>query len=404
MPVSTEMVATVMAWMMMALPVYAQTPGVTAFVGVSVVPMDRERVLAGQTVLVRGGHIAAIGPVGRVKVPANAARVDGRGKFLIPGLADMHIHIWSDVQPPQQGQYVLFPFLAHGVTTVRDMGSSLPIMLELRDRVAKGELIGPRIYVARTQLEAAEITTPAMAKEIVAKDKADGYDFIKIHSGPQSDEVFDTLVAAARRAGIPIAGHSTVNLAAMLRGHVASIEHMNGYYDALLDSTRPKAELDSLENSGIEGFVKAHDLSKAPRLAAATKQAGVWNCPTGMWSGLANPVRYKLVKALHDVGAGLLLGTDRDFSDRPWPQVAELTEFVKSGLTPYQALETGTRNAAIFLGALDSAGTIAVGKRADLVLLTSNPLKDVNAVADPAGTMVGGHWLSREDFSKAPPR
>jgi len=195
---SAHRAAALAALSLAPVPGRAQNP--TAFVGVTVVPMDRDRVLRDQTVVVENGHIAAIGPAATTTVPAGAARIEARGKYLIPGLAEMHAHI----PPAQQGQgyveNVLFLYVANGVTTIRGMLGQAS-HLELRRLVEAGEVLGPRIWTSGPSVSANNIRTGEAADSAARATKAAGYDFIKIHPG-LTREVFDALDRAADREGI----------------------------------------------------------------------------------------------------------------------------------------------------------------------------------------------------------
>jgi imidazolonepropionase-like amidohydrolase len=405
-------------------PVPGAPTGVTAFVDVAVVPMDTERVLTGQTVLVQGGRITTLGPSNKVRVPAGAALIDGRGQYLIPGLADMHVH-FRGARDSATLERWLVRWLADGVTTVRNMDRHREQdglrALQLKARAAAGELLSPRIYTAGPWAPEAyrmSGTVDPRTKQpkhipprldsvaaYVTAYQAAGYDFIKPYH--ESPAVLDSLTAAARRVRIPVAGHvpsgehgvNAVTLEQALRAGYASIEHLMGY-DAFWRGLF----------SG--GSVPPFDTSTARirALATATQRAGVWNCPTQWMNGadttvVANRVmrsfRHRLIKALQDAGAGLLLGTDAVDAEDPGGLVyREFHALVAAGLTPYQALAAGTRNAAEYFGTLDESGTIAVGKRADLVLLAGNPLIDINDMTRPAGVMLGGRWLVRAELDR----
>lgn len=404
----------------------ASSPPVTAFVNVSVIPMDRERVLANQTVIVRGGQIVALGRTSQVPVPAEALRVEGKGKFLIPGLGDCHVHLGRLDSPPE-GSWprwsqhpdvaeLLFAFAANGVTTVREMHGGPALdgshwLPALRQRVARGELFGPRIYGAGDP----DPSSPAAAAKSVVALKAAGYDFVKFaHSG---DSLYDSIAAAARRVGLPVAGHAMdERLADAFTDRWASVEHLFGYF---WRATGKSAILDLLFAMPDAEPVQRVDDKTLRRIASETKQAGVWNCPTPtIWetasrnafsAHVAWEVDFdrRLVKALHESGAGLLLGTDAggpmNNLATPVPGFSShraLELFVEAGLTPYQALETGTLNMARFFNTLDSTGTIAVGKRADLVLLKANPLVNIGNTRALAGVMVGGRWVSRTELDR----
>src|SRR6185369_10522318 len=251
------------------------TPQSIAFVNVNVVPFDRERILEGQTVIVREGRIAQIGPASKVKVPAGALKIDGRGKYLMPGLADMHVHLSS--QPDLASQQLQL-FLANGVTTVRNMIGK-PEHLALRERVAKGELPGPTIYTAGPPMLGNTVPTPEDAERAVTEQKKAGYDFIKVHEG-LSPETYAAIVATAKRVGIPFAGHvtATVGLQRALDAQQTSIEHLDGYLQAMVADNSPVKPGPS---QVVLGPVLEHiDESKIPALAAATRKAGVWNNPT----------------------------------------------------------------------------------------------------------------------------
>src|SRR6185295_16663080 len=200
-----------------------------AFINVNVIPFDRERIIAGQTVIVRDGRIVEIGPAEKTRVPAGALQIDGRGKYLMPGLADMHVHLYPGAGAPDDlASQQLQLFLANGVTTIRNMIGK-PEHLMLRDRVAKGELLGPAIYTAGPPLLGNNVPTPEAAERIVAEEKKAGYDLLKVHEG-LSPETYAAIVATANHVGIPFAGHvtATVGLKRALDAHQTSIEHLDG--------------------------------------------------------------------------------------------------------------------------------------------------------------------------------
>ncbi len=447
--------AMVMLWLSLSLVASvasAQAP-ITAFVNVSVIPMDRERVLAGQTVLVRGERIVAMGAVNKVSVPVEAVRVDGTGRFLIPGLADMHAHVapflrTMDTASLANVERKLFLYLANGVTTIREMWAPSVVrplphpMLQIREQAAAGTLLSPRILVSSNPVYPGR--TPEDVVALVDTAKALGYDVIKMYG--IGGDALDSLAAAARRVGMPIAGHvpdprSAASLEQAFRAGYASIEHLTGYDEYLTDG---RVSNWGMPNNEWPAQLLV-DRKKLKSIASATRRAGVWNCPTqfgfeiALWNAdsvsqlpefrylspayiervakemtatqthlrggvpAARPsieARRQVIRALHHAGAGLLLGTDAaGYPLLPGFAVhRELEALVRAGLTPYQALETGTRNVATFLGTLDSTGTIAVGKRADLVLLSENPLKAMRHAAPPAGVMIGGRWLSRAEL------
>ncbi len=422
-------------------PALVTPDSMVAFVDVTVIPMDRERLIPGQTVLVQGGRISAMGPSGRVKVPAGSSTVDGRGKFLMPGLAEMHAHIPSGEQPDSIIERTLFLYLSRGITTVRGMLGH-PKHLELRNQAARGELLSPTIYTSGPSFNGNSVSTPQSASQKVAEQKAAGYDFLKIHPGIARD-VFDTLAAAARRAGIGFAGHvpEDVGLQRALEARYLTIDHLDGYVEALVAPGPLTAKESAFFGLNLGGQL---DESKVSALAQATRKAGVWNVPTQVlmenlapeitleelerrpemryvpqetrskWAEVKGSiisetgstpqsatrtmdVRRRLIKALHSAGAGLLLGSDAPqiFNVPGFSTHRELESLVAAGLTPYQALETGTRNVAVFFGTLPKTGTVEAGKQADLILLDANPLADIRNTTRQSGVMLRGRWLPK---------
>jgi imidazolonepropionase-like amidohydrolase len=422
-------------------------PNTFAFVGVTVVPMDRERVVENQTVVVRAGRIVEVGPAGKTKVPAGAAQIDGRGKFLMPGLADMHAHLYpgegaaNDLAAQQLSLY-----LANGVTTVRNMIGA-PAHLVLRDRVREGKLLGPTIVTAGPPFTGKDAVSTEVAERMVAEQKQAGYDLLKMHEGLKP-EVYEAIVAAARKAGIPFAGHvtATVGLKRALAARQVTIEHLDGYLQALVPEDSPVPPTPSQVVLGP--VLEQIDERRLPALAKATRDAGVYNTPTlalfkivvssddpsefSKWSELryvpakmregfarqkagiganeapaAERKRYvelrdHVVKALYDAGAKLLVGPDSPqlFLVPGFGTHREMAAMAEAGLTPYAVLQAATRNAAEYLGTSSDAGTVEAGKRADLLLLDANPLQSVGNASRIAGVMVRGRWLPKAELDR----
>ena len=177
----------------------------TAFVGVNVLPMDKDAVLADQTVVVSDGKIVSVAPAAKAQVPAGALKVDGKGKFLMPGLGELHAHIPGGKSPDADVERTLFLYVANGVTTIRGMLGD-PRHITYRERVAKGEVIGPMIYTSGPSFNGNSAKTPAAAVEMVVAQKQAGYDLLKIHPGVPRD-AFDAMAAKADELKIPFAGH-----------------------------------------------------------------------------------------------------------------------------------------------------------------------------------------------------
>ncbi|HEX6250420.1 MAG TPA: amidohydrolase family protein [Gemmatimonadaceae bacterium] len=425
-----------------------------AFVDVAVVAMDGSGAIQNQTVVVRGGRIVEVGPAASVHVPLGAIALDGRGKFLMPGLAEMHAHIPGETAPEQLVRDIMFLYVANGVTTIRGMLGA-PNQLVLRERTASGGVTGPTILVGAPSLNGQSAPDAATAARLVRAHKSAGYDFLKLHPGLQR-EVYDAIVTAAREVGITFAGHvsSGVGLQRTLEARQSTIDHLDGYLEA---SVSPAVH--ARMAAGPVPFAEMVAAVEADRLrhwAGRTREAGTWNVPTmALWEAFyssdssdvfarrpemryAAPqmvnawVRQKqnmaqtqrnqgvtadaarrylemrriALKALADSGAGILMGTDSPqmFSVPGFSLHNEIALMQAAGLTPGQVLASGTVNVARYATEdlkLDGKfGAVAVGNRADLILLNANPLLDARNVARPAGVMVRGKWLAAEELQR----
>lgn len=417
----------------------AQTAGTYAITNVTVVPMDRERHLPDQTVIVRDGVIAEMGPAGSVPVPAEATRIEGRGRYLMPGIAEMHAHVPPAAEQVQWTEDVLFLYVANGVTFARSMLGA-PHHIALRAQAEAGEIVSPRIYTSGPSLNGSSVATPEDGRRMVAAQRAAGYDFLKIHPGLDRAR-YDAIVEAAREAGLRLGGHvpAEVGLARALEAGQATVDHLDEYLTLLRPDDAPPAP------GGFFGanHIDSVDESRMAALVARTRAAGVWNVPTeslihhlllaepdtdallarpemayvpapmrAQWAQTRNAVhaqpgfdpaaarrftdlRSRLIRALHEGGAGLLLGSDgpQIFNVPGFALHHELRILVEAGLTPFEALATGTSNVARFLGEEDRFGTVATGLRADLLLLEADPLANVANIQRRAGVMLNGRWL-----------
>jgi hypothetical protein len=344
------------ALVLLVPPLTAQHP--VAFVDVTVIPMDRERVLERHTVIVRDGRIASVEPSSRARVPSNALRVNGRGKYLMPGLAEMHAHIPGAQAPEQLVRDIFALYIANGITTIRGMLGA-PNQLTLRSQTASGALLGPTIFVGAPSLNGNSAADPATAARLVREHKAAGYDFLKLHPGiPLAS--YDSIVAAARSVGITFAGHiaAAVGLEHTLASRQSTIDHLDGYLEA---SVPPHVHARIVSNQATLGeLAEAVDPTRLQWWAGETRKAGTWNVPTAfLWesffssetpeamaarpemryasaqwlTGWSNQKRNRmqqdqqqgvtpaharrflelrrtLLKALADSGAGILMGTD----------------------------------------------------------------------------------------------
>jgi imidazolonepropionase-like amidohydrolase len=424
-----------------------------AFLHAAVVPMDEERVLRDQTVIVAGREIVAIGPSSKVMIPTGAARVDASGRYLLPALCDMHVHLlsdaWNMMLPPEAQlasadvpyERFLFPYVANGVTMVQAM-SATPQELVLRDRIESGELLGPRLVLARMIDAPKKAWPPPLATWVDSASEAgdavhrahdEGYDKIKVYSF-LSKESYDAIVASANEQQMDVIGHIP---------NALSVEYVVDAGQKLIAHSE-----EVLKHAGDD-----HGAERIDYFATLMAERGVWMSPTlvttrsilglfddpdallgrpealyfrhpmeqGVWSfiteNLYKPIppearqqiregfeefQKPLTTAFHDHGGKLLAGTDSLFPGLV-PGFAlqrELQELVAVGLSPFEALRTATSSPFEYLGEADRAGTIEIGKQSDLLLLHANPLEDVSAASKISGVLIRGRWIDSEEIER----
>jgi imidazolonepropionase-like amidohydrolase len=428
---------------------------VIAFENINVIPMDRDRVLERQTVIVRDGRVAQVGPAGKVTAPAGATKIAGSGKYLMPGLAEMHGHLPSPNSPRALVEHILFLYLANGVTTVRGMQGN-PTALEHRSAIASGQLFGPRLYVAGPVFSGGSAKTVEIAQKMVRDQKEAGYDLLKISEGI-APIVYDAIVKAANEVKIDFAGHvpNDVGVRRAIQARQRSIDHLDNYLEALEADNSPVRNADAQTRARELPFHV--DERKIPELARLTRDAGVWNVATmALWEIFHNSdtgdvlrkklpelrymprttvddwvkrknamvapnagpfmgfavgskagdrvieLRRKMLKGLHDAGAKVALGTDSPqvFSVPGFSLHREMQVMVACGFTPFEVLRSGTRDIGEYFGTLKETGTVEQGKRADLILLEGNPLQDISHVARRAGVVVNGRWLPEDEIKQ----
>jgi imidazolonepropionase-like amidohydrolase len=421
-------------------------PPPALFENATVITMTGAGTLTGQDVLVLDGRIAQIAGTGSIDPPPRAIRVDASGRFLVPGLAEMHAHLPG----PEQRQYaedVLLLYVAHGITTIRSMLGH-PWHLELRRAVAGRELLGPRVYAAGPSLNGRSAPDPDTARRLVREQQAAGYDFIKLHPGLRL-EVFDAIAAAARDSGIPFSGHVSeeVGLRHALAAGQRAIDHLDGYMQALVAPDCFEGPV-AAGPFGI-GLTRCADAARIPAVVAATREAGTWMAPTEVllerWALPPTPeelaaepasryvaddtlrqwhagrarflgtqalpgdlaqrfiaLRRELIRQLHAAGVPILLASDAPqlFNVPGDSALAEIALYVACGLDPYEALGTATVNPARFYGAEDVFGSVREGLEADLVLLDANPLDDIGNLRRIEGVMLRGRWLDRQELDQ----
>jgi imidazolonepropionase-like amidohydrolase len=397
------------------------------FMNVNVVPMNREGVLERQRVLVRDGRIVAIGAGDSVEIPANARRIEAAGRYLIPGLTDAHVHLLST------NEFALY--LANGVTTVFNLNGR-PAHLLWKKQVAAGELLGPTIFTAGPTFDRAH--TAEEAVHMVDEQAGSGYDAVKIYNQVSKAE-YPALIAEAKRKNLLLMGHVArepdfgMTLAA--GQSIAHLEEFTYTYfnpqhdddnshivydenkipDVVRDTAKSGVYViatlftyrDIVEQAtNLPEFLKSPELKYvAPWTLEGLQPAAnrYYHFPEKSHAQLRTSLAFqrKLVKALADGGVPLLSGTD---STDIGPVAGfslhdELQEFVNDGLTPYQALQTATLNAARYFRQNSEFGTIEVGKRADFVMVGGNPLKDISYTRKIEGVMVRGRWLREDELA-----
>ncbi|HET9426357.1 MAG TPA: amidohydrolase family protein [Gemmatimonadaceae bacterium] len=407
------------------------------FTDVSVIPMDRETVLANQTVIVEDGRITYVGA--RRTAPAGAIAVDARGKFLMPGIAEFHAHVPSGAQAVHAHRTLTLYVLA-GVTTARGMLGA-PMHIALRDSIARGQLLGPRLLTSGPSFNGNSATSPATVAAMVRDQKAAGYDLLKIHPGvPRA--AFDSLSRVANALRIPFAGHVPleIGLDAALTSKYSTIDHLDGIVEAMYAGSAPlTAQLNGFFGLGI---VPQIDPARFDAVVSRVSASGVAMVPTQIlmdnyasdvsgdeltslpefrywvpqqvaaWRGNKNnliaqaavprqqrqefiALRRRLIRALYDRGVPFLLGSDAPqlWNVPGFSAHRELAALVAAGLTPYQALRTGTTDVAKFMGEEGRAGVVRVGARADLMLLDANPLEAIGNSLLISGVVVNGRWI-----------
>ena len=411
------------------------------FRGVNVIPMDKEVLLMDQTVVVKNGKITQVGDAKQIKYSKDAVVIDGTGKYLMPGLAEMHAHVppVDNIEPMKE---VLTLFALNGITTIRGMLGH-PRHLELRSKINSGEIFGPRFITSGPSFNGNTIKTPEAARDSVTKQKKAGYDFLKLHPG-LTKENFAAIVKTAKEVGIPFAGHVSwdVGVWRAIDAGYATIDHLDGFVESLVPDIASVSEqdaglfgiflMDKVDPSRIEPLVKGlkeHSIwvvptqSLAERWMSPDKDAealgqepemvymspdlvknwvnnkkGLVSNPKYDKASVANYVklRRRLIYECNKAGVGILLGSDAPqvFDVPGFSAHHELGYMVASGLSPYEALRTGTYNVGAFLKRPD-IGVIKPGATADLILLNGNPLKDINQTRNIEGVLLNNQWMSR---------
>jgi len=407
-------------------------------------------------VIVTGDRIEQVGTKHHVKIPKDGKIIDATGKFMIPGLWDMHVHSFFDDRG-KAGRDVTLPlFIANGVTGVRDMGSDLEPVLAARKEIEEHRLLGPRMIISGPMLDgpkstyksAIAIATPEDGRRAVDMLKSRGVDFIKIQSYVPREAYF-AIVEECKKQSMTFVGHvpDSIRGSEAVNAGQKSLEHLIGIFEA--SST---VEDDLLTGPKSPGrFLDTYDASKEAAIIQLLAKNHTWQCPTLYWERgqwLVDvidpnkdpdvkyapvswretawpratksiikemdtdplPVREKfvqheleMVKKLDQAGVPFLAGTDCPAGVDVIPGFSlhlELERFIAAGFTPLQTLQTATINAAKFLDKVSDFGTVEKGKIADLVVLDANPLEDIRNTQKITAVVANGRYFSRAQLDR----
>jgi imidazolonepropionase-like amidohydrolase len=411
---------------LLAIPVAMQGPGVTVIEHVTVLPMDGRDSLTDQSVVVQGESIERVGPSRSIRIPEGARRIDGRGRYLIPGLTDMHVHPYDTDGLPS--------YLAFGVTTIAVM-HGFPAVLEWRGRIEQGKLTGPTIYSAGPSVNGypagnplfVSVEDPDEARAVVAGQHRAGYDFVKVYSMLNPSE-YSAILAEAKRRNMPVFGHIPwqVGWRGIIEQGQAGVAHVEEFFNAGIQDSMfaEAARLAAKHGTAVTANLYAYSEMLAesgdiPKLLRDPEMR--FHSPAGLSEKLPSsnrslrpnqadfngyltrqlPRMRRLVKLLRDAGVPVFPGTDTEtFGFAGQSLHGDLRELLLAGFSPYQALESATRLPGEFIrkhrrGA-QPFGTVSAGSRADLVLLDANPLADLENLRRVHGTMARGRWYPAE--------
>jgi len=446
------MLALVLSQWMAAAQAAVPPKHAVAITDVTVIDVRQDRVSRPRTVIVEDGRITALGAASS-EIPDGAERVDGRGRFLIPGLVDMHVHLFNlySHRPPNDWTFPLY--VANGVTAVREMhadADSIAQVVRWRNALDAGELIAPRILAAGIAVNG---KSPSEAARDVDAAAAAGADFIKVFSEVPEPR-WRAILEAARKRWLPVVGHAPagMSLLASADGGQRSNEHLMQAYEACstvekqlladrqgLEGDALNAKRDAQEAQALAAFdrdicrrvskaLAATGQAQVPTLVLANEDTLASGGPpsadprwrylradehprweqflagyTAQDAALAKqrwPVARKIVLEMHQARVPIMTGTDA-----PMPGVypgfsvhEEMAMLVESGLSPRDALRAATLAPAKFLGLAGAAGSVEVGMRADLVLLDADPTKDIHNTRRIDAVLLDGRLLRRADL------
>ncbi len=413
---------------------------ILAFTNVSVIPMTEEGViLRNQTVLIEHDKIISIESSEKTSLSMAETIIDGTGKYLMPGLAEMHGHV-PPTHPPANApsyfddQYVentLFLYVAAGITTVRGM-LGYDHQLELKEKVNSGEMIGPNLYLAGPSFNGNSVSSPEQAQEKVLQQVAEGWDLLKIHPGLTLAE-YNAMAETANKAGITFGGHvpEEVGIERAIDSGQLTIDHLDGYvaYLDAFEGAEQEAKMKEIVQKTVENGVwvvptqalwetiigaadydalrKYDELKYIPKAVLAGYNNFVNNLESNQYFDAEDAnghamLRKKLLSEMNLAGVHILMGTDAPqlFSVPGFSIHRELPKMVEAGMSPYEIIASGTSKVGLYFNENANFGTVEVGKRADLILVNSNPLDDVSNIRNHSGVMVQGRWYSKEMIDK----
>lgn len=416
---------------------------------VHIISMEDGAVLEDQAILVHEGKIADIIPMSQASSYRGAEIIDGKGSYVYPGLAEFHSHIpIAESGDTQLQEEAMWLYLANGVLRVRGMighASHLP----LKERIESGELDGPRLFLSGPSFRGSTVSSPEQAAQMVRDEKAAGYDHLKLHPGLEMDE-FLAIAKTARELDIPFGGHVSldVGLKASLEHGYKSVEHIDGYVEALLP------DYSKVFDPGIAGpfsmlLVEEADMDKLPELVDLTLETDAWIAPTltlfdryfgsrpaetyrndpemkymsagqvDSWINAKKPFeesgvltranvqpylefRNELFMTLHEAGVPMLMSSDSPqvFNVPGFSIHHEIALMSEAGMSNYEILKTGSVNPAKYFNEDGQWGVIKEGASADFVLVEGNPLDDLETLKDPFMVVMKGKVYDRDELQK----
>ncbi len=416
---------------------------------VNIISMEDDKVLENHLILVEDGKILKIVPMSDSHTVHSDQVIDGKGAYVYPGLAEFHSHIpTAENGNTQLQEEAMWLYLANGVLRVRGMIGHAS-HLALKERIASGELDGPRLFLSGPSFRGSSVSSPEQAAQMVRDQKAAGYDHLKLHPGLKMDE-FLAIATTANQVGIPFGGHVSldVGLKASLENGYKSVEHMDGYIEALIP------DYSRVLDPEIAGpfsmlLVEEADMNRLPELVDLTLETGAWMAPTltlfdryfgfkpaeeyrnipemkymsaqqvQSWINAKTPhersgiltrenvqpyldFRNQLFMTLHEAGVPMLMSSDSPqvFNVPGFSIHHEIDLMSKAGMSNYEILKSGSVNPARYFGQEGNWGVMKVGASADFVLVKSNPLEDLETLKNPVMVVMKGEIYDQQELKK----